>query len=99
MGYYLSKKAEQDVVDIFVRGVATFGIYQAEKYHELLASALQILSDNPFVAFERTELSPPVRIHPFKSHVIIYLIDSNGDIFIVRVRHGHEDWRNTNRPE
>lgn len=99
MGYYLTRKAEEDIVDIFLRGAVTFGIHQAEIYHDLLASAFQMLSENPLVAFERTELSPPVRIYPFKSHLIVYTIDNGGDIFIVRVRHGHEDWRNTNPTE
>lgn len=33
-----------------------------------------------------------MRIHPFKAHLIVYRIDDDGDIFIVRVRHGQEDW-------
>lgn len=36
-----------------------------------------------------------MRIHPFKAHLVIYQVESDGDIFIVRVRHGHEDWANS----
>ena len=44
------------------------------------------------MARQRRELSPPMRIHPFKAHLLIYRIEEDGDILIVRVRHGHEDW-------
>lgn len=45
------------------------------------------------MARERAELSPPVRIHPFKAHLVVYLSESETDILIIRVRHGHEDWQ------
>lgn len=72
---------------------AEFGIQQAEHYHDLLENTFQFLAENPEAARERLEISPPVRIHPIESHVVIYTIGDGGDIFIVRIRHGHEDWR------
>lgn len=51
-----------------------------------------LIATNPQMARERGELSPPLRIHPFKSHLIVYRIEDDGDILIVRVRRGHEDW-------
>lgn len=39
----------------------------------------------------RGEFEPPVRIHPWKAHVIVYVIEGD-DILVVRVRHGREDW-------
>lgn len=44
------------------------------------------------MARERQELSPPMRIHPFKAHLVVYHIEEDGDVLIVRVRHGYEDW-------
>lgn len=44
------------------------------------------------MARERHEISPPVRIHPFKAHLVVYRVEDNGDILIIRIRHGHEDW-------
>ena len=61
-------------------------------YHNDLERVFELLADNPLMARERTEISPPVRIHPHKSHVIVYLVDDTGDVIVVRVRHGHEDW-------
>ena len=40
----------------------------------------------------RAELAGDIRIHPVKSHIVIYQIEPSGKILILRVRHGHEDW-------
>ncbi len=93
MGYILSRKAEDDIISIFHVGAELFGIRQAEQYHENLEKTFQFLADNPLAAPQRLEITPPVRIHPTGSYLIIYTINSDADIFIVRVRHGHEDWQ------
>lgn len=93
MNYVLSRKAEEDIVEIFLFGVTHFGLEEAERYHDRLARCFDFLAENPFVARERTEISPPVRIHPIGSHLIIYRIDDEDKVFIIRVRHAHEDWQ------
>lgn len=90
--YTLSRKAEEDIIAIFMYGAAEFGLHQAERYHDLLENTFQFLAENPEAARERPEINPPVRIHPIESHVVIYTVGDDGDIFIVRVRHGREDW-------
>lgn len=89
--YRLTVKAEDDIVRIYLEGLALFGPQQADQYHNELSGLFQLLAENPRMARERAELSPPVRVHPHKAHVIVYLEDGEG-ILIVRVRHGHEDW-------
>jgi len=44
---------------------------------------------------ERPELNRASRIHPYKSHIIIYRLDGQ-DILVQRVRHALEDWANQN---
>ena len=92
MGYRLTQKAEEDIIRIYREGVILFGANQAERYHFELEALFQLLADNPKLARERTEISPPVRVHPHKAHLIVYLVEDGGDVLIVRVRHGHEDW-------
>ena len=92
MGHRLSRKAEEDVIEIFVHGVEQFGLAQAETYHDLLASTFSFLADNPRAGRLREELDPPVRIHPVQAHLVVYRLEEDGDVFIIRVRHGHEDW-------
>lgn len=91
MTYRLSRKAEDDVIQIYVNGVVEFGIDQAERYHEGLSRTLDLLSAFPLAAPQRAELRGAPRIHPYKSHIIIYRLDG-ADIFVLRVRHALEDW-------
>ncbi len=44
----------------------------------------------------RPELGTASRIHPYKSHIIIYRLDGQ-DILVQRVRHALEDWENQGR--
>ena len=92
MGYKLSRKAEEDVVDIFVEGVGLFGIAQAERYHSEFEECFRFIANNPEVARQRFELDPPIRVYPFGSHLVIYSVEPNNDVFIIRIRHGREDW-------
>ena len=92
MGFRLSLEAEEDVVGIAEEGVRLFGPAQARRYHDELFAIFGLIAANPRMARERDELSPPMRIHPFKAHLVVYRIEEEGDVFIVRVRHGHEDW-------
>ncbi|WP_018950674.1 type II toxin-antitoxin system RelE/ParE family toxin [Thioalkalivibrio sp. ALMg11] len=92
MPFHLSKKAEEDVISIFVQGAAEFRVEHAGRYHAALERQFQFLEDNPLVARERLEIDPPVRVHPFQAHIVVYTLDPGGDVYILRVRHAHEDW-------
>jgi len=92
MGFRLSLAAEEDIVGIAEQGVRLFGAVQARQYHGELFAIFDLIAASPRMARERLELSPPMRVHPFKAHLIVYQIEADGDVFIVRVRHGHEDW-------
>jgi len=93
VAYTLSRKAEEDLIEIYMEGVALFGVGQADKYHGKIEVMLNLLSENPRIAHERLQITPTVRIHPFRSHLMIYTVDSDDNIFIIRIRHAHEDWR------
>ncbi|UXS05304.1 type II toxin-antitoxin system RelE/ParE family toxin (plasmid) [Agrobacterium tumefaciens] len=62
------------------------------RYACWLGSNLHIESRPPRMVRERKEISPPVRIHPFKAHLVVHRIMENGSILVIRIRHGHEDW-------
>uniref|UniRef100_B0T183 Plasmid stabilization system n=1 Tax=Caulobacter sp. (strain K31) TaxID=366602 RepID=B0T183_CAUSK len=91
MAYRLSRKAEEDILDIYIAGASEFGQDQAERYHAGLEKTFLFLSSFPRAAPERAALGRSSRVHPYKSHITIYRLDG-ADIFIQRVRHGHEDW-------
>ncbi|MFK0166995.1 type II toxin-antitoxin system RelE/ParE family toxin [Rhizobium sp. NPDC090279] len=92
MRFSLSVEAEEDVIAIAEQGARMFGPSQARRYHDDLFAAFDLIAANPRMAREREEISPPVRIHPFKAHLVVYRIEENGTIFVIRIRHGHEDW-------
>lgn len=92
MGFRLSGAAEEDIVGIAEQGVRMFGIVQARRYHDELFALFDLIAANPRMARERFELSSPMRIHPFKAHLVVYRIEDHDNILIVRIRHGHEDW-------
>jgi toxin ParE1/3/4 len=91
MGYRLSRKAEDDLIAIYHIGVDEFGAAQAEGYFTGLEEAFSFLASHPRAARERREISPPVRAHRYKSHLIVYILDGD-DVLILRIRHAREDW-------
>jgi toxin ParE1/3/4 len=91
LAFRLSRRARDDLVDIYIEGVRAFGRRRAERYHAGLEEAFGFLKAFPRAATERADITPPVRIHPYKSHVIVYMVDGSG-VRVLRVRHAHEDW-------
>jgi toxin ParE1/3/4 len=91
MNYKTTRRADQDIIDIYVHGAAAFGIDQAERYHEGMVSVFELLAESPHLARERTEFDPPVRLHPYQAHMIAYIIRDDG-LLIIRVLHGRQDW-------
>lgn len=93
MSFRLSAQAEADLIDIYLFGVETIGVRQAETYQDQLEQAFALIGLNPKIARLRSEISPPVRVHRVQSHIIVYLDnEDSGVAHILRVRHGSEDW-------
>ena len=90
--YRLTRAAADDLVDIYIQGISLFGPTQADRYHDGLEAAFLFLADYPRSARLRAEIIRPVRAYPYKSHLIVYDIEEDDQILILRVRHGHEDW-------
>lgn len=89
--FTLSRSAEEDLIQIYVEGTSTFGLEQAQRYHQRLFRTFQFLAENAQAAPVRHELSTSIRVHPVGSHIVLYTLRDH-DIYILRVRHGHEDW-------
>ena len=64
VNYILSRKAEEDIVSIYLHGLENFGEMQADVYHSKLQACFEFLARNLLSTPERMELSPPVRLHP-----------------------------------
>lgn len=91
MTYILGPGAASDLDRIYRNGAAQFGFAQADAYVSELKRVLELLGTNPRMARLRKEIEPPVRIHPHRSHLIVY--DIEGDtVLILRIRHANENW-------
>lgn len=84
--------AEDDIRAIYRNGYLEFGRELADRYHDGLETVFDFLAQYPRAARLREEIDPPVRAHPYKSHMIIYEVGDDERVTILRVRHGHEDW-------
>ena len=90
--YRLTAAAVDDIAGLFLDGLERFGLAQADVYHEGLAATFAFLADFPRAARLREEIVPPLRIHRYRSHMIVYEIGADDAVIILRVRHGREDW-------
>ena len=91
MLFQTTKKADEDIIGIYLHGVKNFGQAQAEKYHAELGKMFALLAETPEMARERTEFKPSVRIYYHETHVIVYTA-SDRDILILCVLSGRQDW-------
>ena len=87
-----SRRANADLEEIYHYGVQHFGVTQTDAYHNKFYTAFLLLEENPLLSHLRMEFTRPVRIHPWRSHSIVYVADSDG-IFIVRILHGTSDMK------
>ncbi|MEG8039744.1 type II toxin-antitoxin system RelE/ParE family toxin [Sphingomonas sp. LR60] len=69
-----------------------FGREQAERYADQLDRAFVFLGDHPRAGRQRPELRANVRSYPTGSHLILYTVDPDDNVLILRIRHGREDW-------
>lgn len=72
--------------------MSLFGEQQADRYHDGLEAAFDFLTKYAHAARLRDEVDPPVRAYPYKAHLIVYMLDADEVVTILRIRHGHEDW-------
>lgn len=89
--YSFSGLAREDFLRLYLQGYDQFGPNQAETYTAGLMAAVELLAAHPLMARERTEYDPPLRLHRYGSHLIVYRAEGAG-IHVLRIRHGREDW-------
>lgn len=85
-------KAEADLDDIWRHTVETWSEGQAVAYLTGLDRTLGLLAEFPEMARLREEFEPPVRIHPYRAHLVIFLSDDSV-LDVVRVVHARSNWQ------
>jgi len=89
-GWAIRPAAQADLAEIWRNGAARWGVEQADRYADGLFALFDLLAVFPEMARERVEFSPPVRIHPSGSHLVIYRLEGQG-VEIIRVLHAHQN--------
>jgi toxin ParE1/3/4 len=92
VGYRLSNAALKDLAVTYRYTREKFGKAQAETYIAELKLTLDAIADHPSIGPEHSEFNPPIRIHPHREHVILYLVEGPSP-FIVRIVPSRSDWR------
>ena len=82
--------AEANLADIWIHGAAKRGIGQADRYADGLFALFDLLAAYPEMAREREEFTPPVRIHPSGSHLVIYRREGQ-EVEIIGIPHAHQN--------
>ena len=85
-----SQAARWDLKSIYRKSAEQFGLGQADLYRDGLLAALAFCAEHPRSVREAENLSRPVRVHPFKSHIIVFVILEEA-ILVVRILHGRQD--------
>lgn len=70
--YRLTGAAEDDLLDAFIYGFATFGRAQAEDYRRSMTRCFELLADNPRLGRQADDLAAGARRHEHGRHVIFY---------------------------
>lgn len=84
-------QAEADIVDIWAYTEQAWGQQLAADYLTALEKMLQSVAEFPEMARLRSEFDPPVRIHPFRKHLIIYQTDGTM-LDVIRILHSKSNW-------
>ena len=87
----LTPAARRDLGEIWSFTARAWSAGQADAYLRALAGAFDALAAAPEMARERTEFDPPVRVHPFRAHLVIYRAEAD-HVAVIRVVHARRDW-------
>jgi toxin ParE1/3/4 len=87
----LTPEAGSDLKGVWVYTAKMWSVDQADHYINDLVAKFDLLAKAPFIARERTEFVPPVRIHRHQSHVVIYRLTGE-NLDILRVAHMRQNW-------
>lgn len=83
-------RAEADLDDIWAFTVDRWSLAQARAYLTGLSGSLDLLRDHPEIA-RLHDFQPPVRIFPYRSHLVIFHSDDTM-LEVIRILHTRSDW-------
>ena len=88
----LRPRAESDLAEIWLYSVAQWSVSQADLYLSGLNDALTLLRNQPEIARRHGKKVPPVRLHTYRSHLVIFTADDTL-LEVIRVVHARFNWQ------
>lgn len=88
----LRPQAEADLAAIWDHTAARWSVAQAERYLAGLGDTLALLAAHPEIARLHNTFTPPARLFPYRSHLVIFTADE-AVLEVIRVVHMRSDWR------
>lgn len=82
--YFLTRKAINDLAEIWNYTLITWSEEQADKYYKLLIEEFKSISENPHLGKQYPHVAPNLFASIFKMHLIFYRKISPGKIEITR---------------
>ncbi|WP_081210378.1 type II toxin-antitoxin system RelE/ParE family toxin [Salegentibacter sediminis] len=89
--YFLTRKALNDLAEIWDHTVKRWSEEQADKYYRLLIEEFISISENPELGKKYSHIQPDLFASIFKRHLIFYRKISPGKIEITRILHQSMD--------
>jgi len=92
VNYRFAALAETDLLRLAKDGSERFGAAQSSRYLSGIKGAFELIAEFPHSNREREGYRGHCRVGRYGAHVIVYRIEIDGIVTILRVRHGREDW-------
>ena len=89
--FRLTPAAQDDLSRIWDYTAETWSPLQADAYMRGLERVFGALVAHPELMRERAEFDPPVRLRPYRSHLIVYRIEGDS-LVVIRVLHARRNW-------
>lgn len=86
----IAPTAKTDLKDIYQYGLRQWGQTLSESYLENVKEQLWMLTEQPKIGIERSELLLGIRSLPIESHTLFYRVTSD-TVEIIRVLHSRQD--------
>lgn len=95
MRFKISKKALEDIDNIWIYTMENWSVVQADRYYHLIFDEIEYLSKNPLAGKDYGHVRKDYRCSKVKSHLILYRTGSEDEeIEIIRVLHQRMDIEN-----
>ena len=93
--YLLTRKAVEDLADIWNYTFDEWSERQADDYYNMLIASCQKITTNPWLFGKRyDEIFDGLRGFKAGKHLLFYRILDSGDVKIIRILHERMDLRN-----